>query len=150
MNIRCISIYSPRLPRPLWALSAGDIRQTSLPPPHLAILLSGVAVVVVRCRTRLIVILKGFVYLLPISQDCNNLTSISLQTIRGQNCAVAFNMYFHLIYPHPHNCICISIFNVQYTQVTTLADTIPIINIVFCTTKNLEKDIFQCPESLHS
>ena len=102
-------------------------------------------------RTRLIVILKGFVYLLPISQDCNNLTYISsLQTIRGQNCAVAFHMYFHLIYPRPHNCICISIFNVQYTQVTTLADNIPIINIVFCTTKKLEKDIFQCPESLHS
>ena len=148
---------SPAARRPLRALSAGDIRQTALPPPPSSLLPTRRYCSVEWLwlwstgRTRLIVILKGFVYLLPISQDCNNLTYISsLQTIRGQNCAVAFNMYFHLIYPRPHNCICISIFNVQYTQVTTLADNIPIINIVFCTTKKLEKDIFQCPESLHS
>ena len=136
MNIRCISIHSPRLPRPGGpsglSLPVTSDRQRSLLLPTRRYCSVEWLWLWSTGRTRLIVILKGFVYLLPISQDCNNLTYISsLQTIRGQNCAVAFNMYFHLIYPRPHNCICISIFNVQYTQVTTLADNIPIIDIVF-------------------
>ena len=57
-------------------------------------------------RTRLIVILKGFVYLLPISQDCNNLTYISsLQTIRGHNYAVWLSICISILSTHAHTTV---------------------------------------------